>query len=972
MQNILNIDIGTKAFLPTFTTYFDRLLRPVDQWILTEIMDDWREKFKDPLAESDYRLFMQAARDYLLQKRKQRNIDITWLEAILFISLQRFSKAVDKPVIWTTEFVAYQGNKAIDANEEVLKKVLELYNSWCDNPGNNDNGFAQPYAFYLVFNTVVEDDVLRKYISMRSDNDPLKIYLTIGEQGASKLDNRIVNFAIDYYRNGKRLIAPTDTQQDIYATAHFRLLNLKSVNIDHIIDQPVTSARIKITAMGIMASGKSTIFKRMREVLTSPSGGGSYDSNFAITQLSVIRNSEGEGEVNNFFGSISRRTAASRLDTTELTGQIAINNQQYDISVNDTRGGIMLASPPKYDRTLSLLQDQNYPLERLLLETDLLLLVMDPETIFYQDAEDVFTFGNLLDLIESRLDYLFHHSKHAMIAVVFTKFDEYGSVIKGPRNLIHSEEQAAYLKQFLETGDESILNRLISAIGDTYVKRNKEDTLLRQTIMLLLNRLKFLLRRIVHSRRHPVINFYIASTASMKDNERSHWTGITDVFNDFSDYLGWLIKKKQELRILPPSGVTVTNSNAYPELSFENRNEKDMSYVVERKINDGSFNVCESGRVINAKNGSVFTDKDAEFGKLYTYRLYFVDFSSEKNASKYSEEVAINLPLLPILPPVEISAGLSEGSVLIEWRNANRVAVKNLLERKQPGEEFRTLVNLKEQNGSIARYVDKDIDHGKNYIYRLRAHEAANTDNFSAFSDEIKVVVPRRKLIPPALLQAALLNDRIKLSWKNENGFSIGFTIERKLTGNAEWRKLSEAQKQDAHSGFYLDNDAELGKEYIYRIRFATLDNEPVYSDPVETNPVKTPPMGIENLDWELKPGKDQVEYVELKWKEPENLYAVFYKLSRKTKNREGGFSAPIDLKTNFKGSQHRDTIIKKGCSYQYEIQVFDASGGTLPMPATETEIIAIPTSNSALAILLIVIIVLIIVFLLIKISGLV
>ncbi len=871
MDKILVQDPVTRKFLPEFTPYFQRVLRPIDQWVLTEIIDDWRNNLGIVPTVEDFRLFTQTALKFYKTKAHEKHADFKWIKCILFISMQRLSRNIEENTIWAPEFIEATGRSAIDPNEEVLKTVAELYNNWRDESKTINGGYAQPYAFYLLFEVLIKDETLRKYITMRSNGDILSSYFTTAiVNGEVSIPNRLTAFAADYFRNEKQLIAPVDPGLDISSITHFLEVNLRGVNIDHIIDKASEHPAITVTTMGMMSSGKTTMIKRIKAELTKAIG---FHKNnlFPITQLNYVRKGDEEnqaGEATDFFGPIHTRTNPTGTDRIELAGEIRINNQQYKLLFNDIRGGITTNSPADYDINLSSIKDKEgkllektYPLECLLLQTDLLLIVMDPETIFYDDEKSTYTFGNLLGDIASRLNFLFHHSKHAMIAIVFSKADEYGSVIRGPRNFIHKTRQSDLLLNYMRSGDENFLDQLNIDITSSY----KGNTGMQRTVTLLMQSLRYLTDIIVYTKKHPVLNFYLASNPAIQDTEKSRWSGITDIFNDFADYFAWLIESKEQSRIAPPAEVTASVENLKVIIHYFNPNHFNVHCTVLRKVEEGEYKKVEEGKSVYNDNSSSYTDTEVSYGTKYVYKIYFSNVVNNTLTSKFVE-IPVQIPKLSISPPVQVEC-----------------------------------VNIK---------------------------------------------------------------DKITVSWKNENIFSVNVSIARKHAGSEFVELLTS--KRTAGADFFIDANAEFGRSYIYKLWFLEDANPLNISTPVEKQ-CKTRPSKVKNIRWEIKPNNNQPEFIDISWDESRNDYPVTYKLMRTFRNDK---IEDVTQKA-VNGSVYKDTSVKKGFTYQYGIIVADASDENNISDPEETAEITLPVTNNILAITLITIISIILIVLLIKVMGL-
>lgn len=806
-----------------FTPFFMRLFLPVNQWILTELMDDWRRECYKKVSRETFIQFKNLSKDFLTGIKGDNSYDLIWVESIIYVSMHLMSRNLQtgESMPWIN-YLSNNSLSSVDINLFVLRKIKELYQNWLPVDDQKVDKLAQPFAFYLLVSSIANDNnIITAIKGAKKDMDLIDDYLNCRSTGVSDFPNRLTLFVVEFFQNGNKIIAEND-QIGLNNTGHFELLNINKVKIDRIIND---NQKINILAMGIPGSGKSTIIKMVRHVLSAPKNNRINTSMFSlpITALSVVEDeNEGAGENINFFGSLTNRTKATINETKEFPGEIRIGDSNFSMAFFDTKGGIMVQTPLKYDLNIKT-EDIKRKLEKLMTETDLLLVILDPETVFYKDDENL-AFENILQFIATRLDYLFHKSQHAMIALVFAKFDEYGTIIKGPRNLIHNDAQIKSLKRFIENNTEANWDFLIKEISKSYILYGKSNSL-KDTIIQLLERIKFLLTAICSTKKHPVVNCYIASSAIIKDIKDSIWTGYPEIFSDFANYMDWLIKKKQAQKFDGPTFLSASiTDNFKVELKWLNPNSRELYSIIMKKNSSDNFIAVGKATPIKPNIVDSFVDNFVEHNISYSYKIIFIDSLEDQNLSKHSSEVSIIVPPKPsplILPPTNFQCRFNnkEGRVLLEWSNENNIDVLNRLERRENDGEFKSVFE-RPQGGSSESYSDGSVESGKTYFYRIASLESQNLLNTSRFA---------------------------------------------------------------------------------------------------EASPARTAPNSIKLIKCEIKPNVDQPEYIEVFWQESKNFYEIEYLIKRKITDLNGTDSF-LEIADNYKNFSYKDSNIKRGQSYQYQI----------------------------------------------------
>jgi len=121
----------------------------------------------------------------------------------------------------------------------------------------------------------------------------------------------------------------------------------------------------------------------------------------------------------------------------------------------------------------------------------------------------------------------------------------------------------------------------------------------------------------------------------------------------------------------------------------------------------------------------------------------------------------------------------------------------------------------------VSRFVDKDVNEGESYAYRVRAKNISGT---SKWSTEVNNRISNESLRAPSSLKAkSNLNFEVILQWTDNSNNEDGFVIERKLSDNNKWRVLVSI---DSDVRQFTDNTIVTGKTYNYRVYAVGLGEE--------------------------------------------------------------------------------------------------------------------------------------------------
>ncbi len=245
---------------------------------------------------------------------------------------------------------------------------------------------------------------------------------------------------------------------------------------------------------------------------------------------------------------------------------------------------------------------------------------------------------------------------------------------------------------------------------------------------------------------------------------------------------------------------TVTDTGNGIQITW-NKVEEAAKYRLYRKTGSGSW------AKLTDTTSTTYTDKNAETGMTYSYRLRCID-SEGTVCSKYSEEKSLKFMALPVISTVtNTGAGLQ-----VTW-NKVEGAAKYRLYRKTESGSWAKLTDTKSTT-----YTDNTVQTGTTYAYRLRC-----IDSEGAVCSKYSAAKSLKFMAVPVISKAANTADGVSLTWKKVTG-AVRYRVYKK-TGTGSWKKLT-----DTDTLTYTDKAVTSGTVYSYRLRALNSSGEVISS----------------------------------------------------------------------------------------------------------------------------------------------
>lgn len=235
------------------------------------------------------------------------------------------------------------------------------------------------------------------------------------------------------------------------------------------------------------------------------------------------------------------------------------------------------------------------------------------------------------------------------------------------------------------------------------------------------------------------------------------------------------------------------------------------------------------------------------------------------------------------------------------------------------------------------RFVDKNVEKDKKYIYRLYA---IPQKGLVEMDTALYVIAPKdvADLGRVTFVQAETHNNAVFLEWPKsalENNYTA-FFIERSQDGGKTFKQLNSEPFTNVNGSpglskntvvVFSDTVPQLYKAFVYRVRgvnsFAQLSP---YSLPVEViaKDDKAPPAPIINKTVKLSPTMYRISWLDSnKTKDVKGYYV------RRSKKLDSNFAALNKTILPVTARQFVDSTAKPGQSYYYNIQVVDTAGNS-------------------------------------------
>ncbi|HHW49015.1 MAG TPA: hypothetical protein GXX14_10430 [Clostridiaceae bacterium] len=258
-----------------------------------------------------------------------------------------------------------------------------------------------------------------------------------------------------------------------------------------------------------------------------------------------------------------------------------------------------------------------------------------------------------------------------------------------------------------------------------------------------------------------------------------------------------------------PSNLTASvNANSEIELTWTDNSLDETGFEIWRYeyISGSSTNYSFYAAV--GQNVRSFTDKNVQPGIQYSYMVRAYD--AERNIySSYSNSASAGVGI--INPPDRLDyTVVSQTQVTLTWRDNSTNEYGFKIERKIGTDGLWTEIATLPAN--TTSYSNVGLVPYVQYFYRVKAYNYSQGS--SSYSNEIEVStgIPHE---PEDLVVEAVSSRQINLTWTDNSTNEQGFRIERRRSGEANFRFVATVAAGVTN---YKDTGLNPGTVYYYRV----------------------------------------------------------------------------------------------------------------------------------------------------------
>ncbi|MEE4311793.1 MAG: fibronectin type III domain-containing protein [candidate division KSB1 bacterium] len=383
-------------------------------------------------------------------------------------------------------------------------------------------------------------------------------------------------------------------------------------------------------------------------------------------------------------------------------------------------------------------------------------------------------------------------------------------------------------------------------------------------------------------------------------------------FSDYSAEMSVIIPVIDKTAPAQPVVLAYSIEESKVNISWQNNTEPDLAgYKVHYGKSQRSYDTVVDVGVVTQYQTAELIQGDTYFFALSAY-------DTASNASMYSNEFSVTIPIIDTTPPGTPSVltyDEQDSRVNIAWQQNTEpdLAGYTVHYGKGPG-SYSTEINV----GTTTSYQTPELDQGFVYFFAISAYDTAG--NRSTFSSEFSVYIPVIDVIPPAAPVISSYNvqdSRVNISWQGGTEPDLaGYVLHYgKDTGN--YASVINVGMSTTYQTPVLDE----GDNYYFAVTaYDTASNISQYSSEISiTIPVidRTPPQSPEILSADVEDSR-----VMLVWQiqtDPDLAgYTVHYGLS------SGNYPEQKNVGRQY---EYATPQLEQGLTYFFALSAIDTAG---------------------------------------------
>ena len=351
---------------------------------------------------------------------------------------------------------------------------------------------------------------------------------------------------------------------------------------------------------------------------------------------------------------------------------------------------------------------------------------------------------------------------------------------------------------------------------------------------------------------------------------------------------------------IPYTKVSLKSVSKGIKISWTAVSCADGYHLYRKGKGDGSWTEIKK---ITKQAAETYTDKSAEPGKEYAYRIQAYKTIGGKQYSGYGDKGKTITKWLPA--PVLTSVKNSASGITVKWKAVPGAKQYRIYRRSANDSKWKKVASTADTS-----YKDKaSIKAGIEYFYTVRC---INADGTLASKYDTKGRSAKRMLADPQLISARNDGDgSIVIRWEAVSG-AEKYRIYRRASAKASWKRIGDTED----TSFTDSAEITPGKKYYYTVRCVSLDGKIRQSGYHTTGIVVTKQLATPELISAIQNGNA----VTIRWKAVKG--ARQYRILRKEPG--GSWKTIADLKkTTY--TDKKDMLDNK--TYFYTVRCVSADG---------------------------------------------
>lgn len=251
-----------------------------------------------------------------------------------------------------------------------------------------------------------------------------------------------------------------------------------------------------------------------------------------------------------------------------------------------------------------------------------------------------------------------------------------------------------------------------------------------------------------------------------------------------------------------PSNLALEASDGQVSLSWTDNSNGELGYRIERKTGlDGLYE--ETGTV----DADITTYIDSDLGEATVYYYQIKAYNSSGDSSPCAEA---NITTCPAAPTDLAFQVLSDSQVNLSWTDNSQKESGYKIERKKVSDQIYEQIAV--VGADVSTFSDSGLSEATTYYYQVRAYSDSCDANPSAESH-----VTTDPTAPSDLTATAISTSRVKLSWKDNSDFTMGYVVQRKLASDvANYETAVTINDPDVTT--YTDSGLKESTAYTYKV----------------------------------------------------------------------------------------------------------------------------------------------------------